>query len=115
MRQREESKQFFFAKKNQKTFVYKALALPKRVRQMDKSFCFFFQKEVLSSCQCVSLKATWYKWLLCANHRPFKRAARFLQSGRWWAEQQMAGTGGMQPVRSYIAVQQKRTLRNYRI
>jgi hypothetical protein len=27
---------------------------------MDKSFCFFFQKEVLSSCRCVSLKATWY-------------------------------------------------------
>jgi hypothetical protein len=26
---------------------------------MDKSFCFFFQKEVLSSCRCVSLKPTW--------------------------------------------------------
>jgi hypothetical protein len=66
MRQTEESKQFFFAKKNQKTFVYKALALPRRVRQMDKSFCFFFQKEVLSSCRCVSPRgvsprATWYK------------------------------------------------------
>jgi predicted DNA-binding ribbon-helix-helix protein len=48
MRQTEESKQFFFAKKNQKTLVYKALALPRRIRQMDKSFCFFFQKEVLS-------------------------------------------------------------------
>jgi hypothetical protein len=71
MRQTVESKQFFFAKKNQKTFVYKALALPKRVRQMDKSSCFFFQKEVLSSCQCVSLKATWYKWLLCAQPAPF--------------------------------------------
>jgi hypothetical protein len=58
--QTDESKQFFFAKKNQKTLVYKALALPRRVRQMDKSFCFFFQIEVLSSCRCVSLKATWY-------------------------------------------------------
>jgi hypothetical protein len=52
------SKQFFFAKKNQKTLIYKALALPRRVRQMAKSFCFFFQKEVLSSCRCVRLKAT---------------------------------------------------------
>jgi hypothetical protein len=39
---------------------YKALALPRRVGLMDKSFCSFFQKEVLSSCRCVSLKATWY-------------------------------------------------------
>jgi hypothetical protein len=60
MRQTEESKPFFLAKKNQKTLVYKALALPRRVGPMDKSFCFFFQKEVLSSCRCVSLKATWY-------------------------------------------------------
>jgi hypothetical protein len=56
----EESKQFFFEKKNQKTFVYKAFALPNRVGQMGKSFCFFFQKEVLSRCRCVRLKATWY-------------------------------------------------------
>jgi hypothetical protein len=41
----EERKQFFFEKKNQKTFVYKAFALPQRVRQMDKSFCFFFKKK----------------------------------------------------------------------
>jgi hypothetical protein len=61
MRQTEESKQFFFAKKNQRTLVYKALTFPRRVHQMDKSFCFFFQKEVLSSCRCVSLNATWYK------------------------------------------------------
>jgi hypothetical protein len=61
IRQAEESKPFFFCKKqNQKTLVYTALALPRRVRQMDKSFCFFLQKEVLSSCRCVSLKATWY-------------------------------------------------------
>jgi hypothetical protein len=43
----EERKQFFFRKKNQKTFVHKAFALPHRVRQLGKSFCFFFQKEVL--------------------------------------------------------------------
>jgi hypothetical protein len=49
----------FLQKKNQKTPVHKALAFPQRVRQMDKSFCFFFQKEVRSSCRCVSLKATW--------------------------------------------------------
>jgi hypothetical protein len=61
MRQTEQSKPFFFAKKNQKTLVYKALVLPRRVDVMDKSFCFFFQKEVLSSCRCVSLKATWYQ------------------------------------------------------
>jgi hypothetical protein len=52
------SKQFFFAKKNQKTFAHKALASPRRVRQMDESFCFFLQKKVLSSCLCISLKAT---------------------------------------------------------
>jgi hypothetical protein len=62
MRQTAGSKQFFFAKKNQKTLVYKVLALPLRVRQMSKSFCFFFQKEELSSCRCVSLKATWYQF-----------------------------------------------------
>jgi hypothetical protein len=28
---------------------------------MEKIFCFFFQKEVLSSCRCGSLKATWYQ------------------------------------------------------
>jgi hypothetical protein len=59
MRQTEEGKPFFFAKKNQKTLFHKALALPRRVRQMVKSFCFFFQKEVLSSCRYVRLKATW--------------------------------------------------------
>jgi hypothetical protein len=61
MRQTAESKQFFFAKNYQKTLVYKALSLPRRARQMAKSFCFFFQKEVLSYCRCVSLKATWYE------------------------------------------------------
>jgi hypothetical protein len=56
----EERKQFFFEKKNQKTFAYKAFALPQRLRQMGKSFCFFFQKEVLSCVRWVSLKATRY-------------------------------------------------------
>jgi hypothetical protein len=37
-RSTEESQQFFFAKKNQKTLAYKALSLPRRVRQMAKSF-----------------------------------------------------------------------------
>jgi hypothetical protein len=60
MRQTAESKPFFFAKKNQKTLVYKALALPRRVCQMAKSFCFLFQKEVIFSRRRVSLKATWY-------------------------------------------------------
>jgi hypothetical protein len=39
-----ESKQFFFEKKNQKTFVHKALAFPRRAHQTTKSFCFFFSK-----------------------------------------------------------------------
>jgi hypothetical protein len=40
----EERKQFFFEKKNQKTFVYKAFALPQRLRQMGKSFYFFLKR-----------------------------------------------------------------------
>jgi hypothetical protein len=47
--QAKASKQFFFAKKNQKTFVHKALAYLQRARQTGKSFCFFFQKEALPS------------------------------------------------------------------
>jgi hypothetical protein len=42
------SKQFFFEKKNQKTFDYLAWAFPQRARQIGKSFCFLFQKEALS-------------------------------------------------------------------
>jgi hypothetical protein len=41
-------KQFFFEKKNQKTFAHRARALPQRGRQVCKGFCFFFQKEALS-------------------------------------------------------------------
>jgi hypothetical protein len=40
----------FFEKRPKRTLGYKALALPRGVRQMEKSFCFFFQKEVLSRC-----------------------------------------------------------------
>jgi hypothetical protein len=42
-------KQFFFAKKNQKTLAHKLRALPQRGSQVCKCFCFFFQKEVLFS------------------------------------------------------------------
>jgi sulfonate transport system substrate-binding protein len=56
-------KLFFFAKKNQKTLANLADALPQRVRQMSKSFCFFFQKDVLPSfllmlCSTVASAAT---------------------------------------------------------
>jgi hypothetical protein len=51
-------KRFLLGKKNRKTFVYKAFVLPQRVRQMGKSFYFFFQKEVLSCRPGVSLKTT---------------------------------------------------------
>src|SRR5579875_3760731 len=39
-------KQFFFEKKNQKTFDFKALALQSAYLSR-RSFCFFFQKEAL--------------------------------------------------------------------
>jgi len=38
-------KQFFFEKKNQKTFAYKACALPQRAHQWTKVFWFFFSKK----------------------------------------------------------------------
>jgi hypothetical protein len=40
---------FFFEKKNLKTFIYKGLALPRRVYTFARGFCFFFQKDVLPS------------------------------------------------------------------
>jgi hypothetical protein len=43
MRQTEESKPFFLAKKNQKTFVYGALAFHRRARQMAGRFASFFK------------------------------------------------------------------------
>ena len=39
-----QGKQFFIEKKNQKTFAYKAYALPQRVRQLLKVFGSFFKK-----------------------------------------------------------------------
>jgi hypothetical protein len=55
-----DGKPFFFEKKNQKTIVRKALALPHRGRQTTRSFCFFFQKEALSGCPWVTPNASWY-------------------------------------------------------
>jgi hypothetical protein len=37
-------KQFFFEKKNQKTFYYMRFALPQRAQNICKIFCFFFKK-----------------------------------------------------------------------
>jgi hypothetical protein len=45
----EERKQFFFAKKNQKTFAHLTYRLGQRARPMDKSFLvLFFQKRTAS-------------------------------------------------------------------
>jgi hypothetical protein len=47
---KEGRKRFFFEKKNQKTFIRFALCSTWRGRsQANKSFCLFFQKEVLAS------------------------------------------------------------------
>jgi hypothetical protein len=40
-----KGKQFFFEKKNQKTFSYKAYALPQRARQWTKVFASFSKKK----------------------------------------------------------------------
>jgi len=56
-----ESKSFFFEKRTKKLLFYKFLALRRRARQVAKSFCFFFQKEVLSSVLSVNNNADWYK------------------------------------------------------
>jgi hypothetical protein len=40
-----EKKEFFFEKKKQKTFDYKAYALPQRARQLAKVFASFFKKK----------------------------------------------------------------------
>jgi hypothetical protein len=45
-----KGKQFFFGKKNQKTFVYKACALPQRARQWTKVFASFFKKKCFLRC-----------------------------------------------------------------
>jgi hypothetical protein len=59
----EESKQFFFEKKNQKTFVYWTSAPGWRGSQYPKVFCFFFFKEegLSSSPEQVSVIGGWYK------------------------------------------------------
>jgi hypothetical protein len=44
-----EGKQFFFEKKNQKTFVILASSPASARTPIYKSFCFFFQKEALPS------------------------------------------------------------------
>jgi hypothetical protein len=50
VRLEEERKQFFLEKKNQKTFVYKAFALPQRLQQIGKSFSSFFKKKCFLAC-----------------------------------------------------------------
>jgi hypothetical protein len=44
-RQGPQGKQFFFEKKNQKTFVIKALRLPQHANQFTKVFASFFKKK----------------------------------------------------------------------
>jgi len=44
-------------KRTKKLLFHKFLALRRRVRHAAKSFCFFFQKEVLSSCVSVNNNA----------------------------------------------------------
>jgi len=47
-------------KRTKKLLFHKFLALRRRARQVEKSFCFFFQKEVLASCVSVNNNAGWY-------------------------------------------------------
>jgi hypothetical protein len=51
-----QGKAFFFEKKNQKTFNYYGVTLRQRAHQTNKSFCFFFQKEVLPPASFLSRK-----------------------------------------------------------
>jgi hypothetical protein len=46
----QERKQFFFVKKNQKTFVYKAFGVAQRIAIFAKVFAYFFKKKRLLSC-----------------------------------------------------------------
>jgi hypothetical protein len=67
---------------------------------MDKSFCFFFQKEVLSSCRCVSLKANWYEpegrtWL--ARRGVTEWLSVTANAYRLWRELGGAASGVVQP------------------
>jgi hypothetical protein len=45
---RAQGSKHFFLKKEAKTFANLRCALLRRVRLMSRSFCFFFQKEVLA-------------------------------------------------------------------
>jgi len=47
-------------KRTKKLLLYEFLALRRRARHVAKSFCFFFQKEVLSSFVSVINNAGWY-------------------------------------------------------
>jgi len=49
----------FLKKRTKKLLLYKFMALRRRARQAAKSFCFFFQKEVLSSFASVNNTAGW--------------------------------------------------------
>jgi len=53
----------FLKKRTKKLLFYKFLALRRRARQVTKSFCFFFQKEMLSSVVSVNDNAGWYNSL----------------------------------------------------
>jgi hypothetical protein len=46
----QERKQFFFEKKNQKTFVYKAFGMGLRIARFAKVFASFFKKKRFLSC-----------------------------------------------------------------
>jgi len=47
-------------KRTKKLLFYKFLAVRRRARQAAKSFCFFFQKEALSSFVSVNNNTGWY-------------------------------------------------------
>jgi hypothetical protein len=57
----------FLRKRTKKLLIIRRSRCPNRVRLIGKSFCFFFQKEVLSCCRWVSLKAAWYYWSIPAE------------------------------------------------
>jgi len=49
----------FLKKRTKKLLFYEGLAMRRRARQVAKSFCFFFQKEVLSAFASVNNNAGW--------------------------------------------------------
>jgi len=54
----------FLKKRTKKLLFYKGLALRRRARQAAKSFCFFFQKEVLPSFAPANNNAGWFYVLM---------------------------------------------------